>query len=55
MELEAQTTSHVLDDLVAKLETLPQRHPDRPQLIRTIIDICREIERAAPPELASNR
>jgi len=45
MQCEKQTTSRALDNLSAKLGTLPQRHPDRPQLIRMMIDIRREIER----------
>jgi hypothetical protein len=45
MECEKRTTSRVLDNLSSKLGTLPRRHPDRPQLIRMMIDIHREIER----------
>jgi hypothetical protein len=48
MALETRTTSRVLDDLVAKLETLPQHHPDRPQLIRTILGLRSELADATP-------
>jgi hypothetical protein len=55
VELRIRTKSCVLDDLVAKLNALPQRHPDRPQLIRMILGLLREIDRAAlPPPLAAD-
>jgi hypothetical protein len=45
MAFRTRSKSRVLDDLVAKLRSLPQNHPDRPRLIRMIIDLSREIER----------
>jgi hypothetical protein len=39
--------SRVLDDLVEKLRTLPRNYPDRPHLIRMIIDLGREIQAQA--------
>jgi hypothetical protein len=46
--------SCVLCDLIAKLEGLPPRHPDRPHLIRMILGLRHELERADPPPLAAN-
>jgi hypothetical protein len=45
VEFQTRSKSCVLDDLVAKLGTLPQRHPDRPNLIRMILGLRDEIER----------
>jgi hypothetical protein len=44
--------SQVLADLVAKLEAISTRHPDRPRLIRMIIGLRREIERRPSPQPA---
>jgi hypothetical protein len=44
MELHTRSNSRVLDDLVEKLRTLPRNHPDRPHLIRMIVDLSRDIE-----------
>jgi hypothetical protein len=38
MEFRTRPISQVLDDLVAKLEQISPKHPDRPRLIRMIID-----------------
>jgi hypothetical protein len=53
VELQTRPNWSVLDNLVAKLETLPPHQPDRPQLIRTIIGLCSEIEHASPPPLVA--
>jgi hypothetical protein len=42
MAFRTRSKSRVLDDLVEKLRSLPQNHPDRPRLIRMIIDLNRE-------------
>lgn len=34
---------------MAKLDAMPPRHPDRPHLIRLILDLRREIEGRASP------
>jgi hypothetical protein len=52
MEFRTRAISQVLDDLVAKLEAISPRHPDRPRLIRMIIDLRREIERRPAPQPA---
>lgn len=44
-DFRARTKSCVLDELVEKLRRLPQNHPDRPRLIRMVIDLRGEIER----------
>jgi hypothetical protein len=44
--------SQVLADLVAKLEAVAERHPDRPRLIRMIIELRREIDRRPAPQPA---
>lgn len=52
MQFRTREKSQVLDDLVAKLKTMPETYPDRPALIRMIIGLRREIERrpqADPP------
>jgi hypothetical protein len=48
VEFRTRSKSRVLRDLIAKLESLPPRHPDRPHLIRMILGLRRELERAAP-------
>jgi hypothetical protein len=45
--------SQVLDDLVAKLETMGPHHPDRSTLIRMILD--REIDRRPAADPAGER
>jgi hypothetical protein len=45
MEFRTRSKSRVLDDLVEKLRPLPRTHPDRPRLIRMIIDLSHEIGR----------
>lgn len=45
MEFRTRPKGKVLDDLVAKLGTLPQKHPDRPHLDRMVYDLRCEIER----------
>jgi hypothetical protein len=52
MEFRTRSISQVLDDLVAKLAALPQKHPDRPTLIRMVLDLRREIERRPSPQPA---
>jgi len=44
MDLHTRPPSQVLDDLVAKLQTMGPHHPDRPTLIRMILDLRREID-----------
>ena len=44
-EFRARSKLRVLDELVEKLRRLPPNHPDRPRLIRMIIDLRGEIER----------
>jgi hypothetical protein len=44
MEFRTRPKDKVLDDLVAKLRTLPQNHPGRPHLNRMVYDLSREIE-----------
>ena len=44
----------VLDDLVAKLKAMPEQHPDRPMLIRMVIDLRREIDRRPSPVAAGD-
>jgi hypothetical protein len=55
MEFRTRSIAQVLDDLVAKLEALSERHPDRPRLIRMIIDLRREIERRLAQTRAGSR
>jgi hypothetical protein len=50
MEFRTRSRARVLDDLTDKLRTLPQDHPDRPRLIRMIVGLRDEIERAKPPQ-----
>jgi hypothetical protein len=50
MEFRTRPISQVLDDLVAKLEAIARKHPDRPRLIRMIIDLRREIKRRPSPQ-----
>lgn len=45
MQFHAQSKLRVLDDLVEKLRRLPPNHPERPRLIRMIIDLRGEIDR----------
>jgi len=54
MEFRTRSRSRVLDDLIDKLRKFPQNHPDRPHLIRMIIGLRDEIERAKPPPLAAD-
>ena len=44
-DFRARSKSCVLEDFVEKLRLLPANHPDRPRLIRMIIDLRCEIER----------
>jgi hypothetical protein len=50
MDPDTRPPSQVLDDLVAKLETMGPHHPDRPTLIRMILDLRREIDRRPAPD-----
>jgi hypothetical protein len=52
VEFRTRPISQVLDDLVAKLEAISPKHPDRPRLIRMIIDLSRELERRPAPHSA---
>jgi hypothetical protein len=54
MEFRTRSIAQVLDDLIAKLEQISPRHPDRPRLIRMVIDLRRKIERRLSPALAGN-
>jgi hypothetical protein len=45
MEFRTRSISQVLNDLVAKLEAISPQDPDRPRLVRMIIDLRREMER----------
>jgi hypothetical protein len=54
MDLRTRPKSQVLDDLVATLEQMFPKHPDRPTLIRMIIDLRREIDRRPVPQPASD-
>jgi hypothetical protein len=54
MEFRTRSIAQVLDDLVAKLEAISPRHPDRPRLIRMVIDLRREIDRRLAPALAGD-
>jgi hypothetical protein len=45
MEFRTRSIAQVLDDLVARLEQISPRHPDRQRLVRMVIDLRREIER----------
>ena len=51
MEFRTRSIAQVLDDLVAKLEQISPKHPERPRLVRMILDLRREIARrpAAAP------
>jgi hypothetical protein len=53
MDFRTRPKSQVLDDLVAKLKTLSVKHPNRPTLIRMILDLRREIERTPSPHPAA--
>jgi hypothetical protein len=55
MDLHTRPPSQVLDDLVAKLQTMGPHHPDRPTLIRMILDLRREIDRRPAPQPAADR
>lgn len=48
MQFRTRAKSQVLDDLIAKLKTMPETHPERPHLIRMIIDLRQEIDRRPP-------
>jgi hypothetical protein len=39
MDFQTRSKQRVLDDLVAKMETLSPKHPDRPNLLRTILGL----------------
>jgi hypothetical protein len=54
MEFRTRSIAQVLDDLVAKLEQISPRHPDRPRLTRMVIDLQREIERRLLPASAGD-
>jgi hypothetical protein len=54
MEFRTRSIAQVLDDLVAKLDAVSERHPDRPRLIRMILDLRREIERSPSPQPAGD-
>jgi hypothetical protein len=54
MESRFRSKSQALYDLVAKLEAVSKRHPDRPRLIRMIIDLRREIDLSPSPALAGD-
>jgi hypothetical protein len=43
MERQTRSQQHVLDALVTKLATLGPNHPDRPNLMRTILGLRREL------------
>jgi hypothetical protein len=45
MDFRSRSKSQVLDDLVAKLAAVSERHPDRPRLIRMILGLRSEIDR----------
>jgi hypothetical protein len=47
-EFQTQSKRHLLDDLVAKLETLPPNDPDELRLIRIILGLRHELE-CGPP------
>jgi hypothetical protein len=47
VEFRTRSKPCVLRDLIAKLETLPQHHPDRPHLTRVVLDLRHELERPA--------
>ena len=55
MDLHTRPPSQMLDDLVAKLQTMGPHHPDRPTLIRMILDRRREIDRRPAPDPADAR
>lgn len=44
IEFRTRSKSRALNDLVDKLRLLPRNHPDRPHLIRMVLDLGREIE-----------
>jgi hypothetical protein len=44
MEFRTRPKGKVLDDLVAKLRMLPEKHPDRLYLDRMVHDLRHEIE-----------
>jgi hypothetical protein len=46
MEFRTRSKSCVLSDLTAKLESLPEEHPDRPTLIRMMLGLRHELEQA---------
>jgi hypothetical protein len=48
MERQTQSQQRVLNALVTKLETLSPDHPDRPNLMRTILSLRRKL--AASPQ-----
>ena len=43
MERQTRSQQHVLDALIAKLAALSPHHPDRPNLMRTILGLRREL------------
>ena len=44
MEFRTRSKTTALNALVAKLETLPDNHPDRPNLVRMILGLRGEFE-----------
>jgi hypothetical protein len=54
MDFRTSPISQVVEDLVTKLEAISPRHPDRPRLIRMIIDLRREIDCRPSPQPAGD-
>jgi hypothetical protein len=52
MDFRTRSMPQALDDLAARLGAISPRHPDRPRLIRMILDLRREIERRPAPQPA---
>jgi hypothetical protein len=52
MQFRTRSMAQVLADLVAKLEAMAPKDPDRPRLIRMIVDLRREIDRRPAPQPA---
>jgi hypothetical protein len=52
--MRSRSISQVVEDLVAKLEAMAPLHPDRPRLIRMILDLRREIELRLAPKPAGD-
>jgi hypothetical protein len=44
MGLQTRSQQRVLNALTAKLETLPPNHPDRSNLLRTILGLGRKLD-----------